>query len=126
MFNKKMNTNERINTLIGENTKIIGNIKGEGAIRVDGELEGDLDYDGNVVIGDKGKVSGNIHSINTTISGIVFGNIECNSTLTILSNGNLHGDIQVSNLVISEDATFEGLCKMKKDKPNSPQIKKAD
>ena len=102
VFSKKKEVTIDIDSLIGENIKVIGKIEGQGNLRVDGLIEGDIDYQGDIVIGETGKVKGNISCVNLSLAGAVEGNIKSKSGLTILPNGRLVGDTEVSNLIIHE------------------------
>jgi|SRR5699024_3117415 len=116
MFKKRQTQNktsiEDIDTLFGENTKVIGKVEGMGNIRIDGNIEGDIDYDGNIVIGETGKVQGDIKVGDISIAGKIKGNIYSTGKLTLLPNSSLTGDVDVSKLIIHEDAQFDGSCKM--------------
>lgn len=116
MFGKKdeftQNT-QNIDSLLGENIKIIGKVEGRGNLRVDGYVEGDMNYDGDVVISETGRVKGNIICTNITISGTVDGNIDTNGKLTILNSGKVIGDVEVNNIVIHDSGFFQGNCKMR-------------
>lgn len=116
MFRKKEDLIEDIDSLIGENIKIIGKIEGKGNLRIDGIVEGDIDYDGNIVVGETGKVYGNIESKDISLAGIVNGNISSKTQLVILPTGTLTGDLKVSSFIVHENATFEGNCKMLNNK----------
>ncbi|QQY79599.1 cytoskeletal protein CcmA (bactofilin family) [Keratinibaculum paraultunense] len=119
MFGKKEEFTSKIDSLIGENTKIIGKIEGSGSLRIDGFIEGDIDYNGDIIIGETGKVEGNISCNNLSLSGKVKGNINSKSNLTILPKGNLVGDTEVASLIIHENASFNGNCKMKNENNHS-------
>lgn len=112
MFRKKENFVEDIDSLIGENIKIIGRIQGKGNIRIDGVVEGDIDYDGNIVIGETGEIIGNIKSGEISLAGTIKGNVESLSKLVLFETATLIGDVQVTSIVIHEKAIFEGNCKM--------------
>ncbi|NLJ78925.1 MAG: polymer-forming cytoskeletal protein [Tissierellia bacterium] len=101
-----------IDSLIGENMTVVGTIKGNGNIRVDGTIEGDIAYDGDISLGEQGKISGDISCNNLTVAGSIDGNIEVKDSLILLSSGVIMGDMEVKSLVIHEDARFEGNCKM--------------
>lgn len=117
MFNrKKENIVENIDSLIGENIKIIGRIEGKGNLRIDGTVEGDIDYDGNIVVGQNGKIFGNVKSKDISLSGAIEGNIDSKTKLVILPTGKLLGDLVVSSFIVHENAVFEGNCKMVNDK----------
>ena len=64
-------TTRNIDSLTGENIRIIGKVEGTGNLRIDGYIEGDIDYKGDVVISETGRVKGNISCSNITISGVV-------------------------------------------------------
>lgn len=112
MFGKKVEKTVDIDSLIGENIKIIGKIEGQGNLRIDGVIEGDIDYSGNVVIGESGKVKGDIICDDISLAGTVSGNITSNTKLILLATGKLIGDVEVASFVVHENAYFEGSCKM--------------
>lgn len=117
MFSKKKeDVVENIDSLIGENIKIIGKIEGKGNIRIDGVVEGDIDYDGNIVVGEDGKIIGNVKSKDISLAGTIEGNIDSKTKLVILPTGKLLGDLVVPSFVVHENATFDGNCKMINDK----------
>ena len=113
---KKEEIVEDIDSLIGENIKIIGKIEGKGNIRIDGTVEGDIDYDGNIVIGEAGNINGNIKASNISLAGMVKGNIVSNTKLVLLSTGKLIGDLEVPSFIVHENARFDGNCKMTNNK----------
>lgn len=113
MFKKnEVINNERINTLIGQNTKFEGVLHAEGVIRIDGEFHGEINLNGNLILGEEGKIFGNISANNSIISGMVNGNIKVSNLLRICTTGKVIGDIHIGNLVIEEKAVFDGKCKM--------------
>ena len=113
---KKEDVVENIDSLIGENIKIIGKIEGKGNLRIDGVVEGDIDYDGNIVVGEDGKICGNVKSKDISLAGTIEGNVDSKTKLVILPTGKLLGDLVVPSFVVHENATFEGNCKMLNDK----------
>ena len=72
----KINENElstnNIN-LVGLGTEINGDIISNGDLRIDGTLIGNLTVKGKVVIGETGKIKGEISCKNSDISGTVEG-----------------------------------------------------
>ena len=76
MFKKKEDVIvEDLDSLIGENIKITGKIEGKGNLRVDGFIEGDINYEGNIVVGETGKVYGNIKANDISLAGTIHGNV---------------------------------------------------
>ncbi|SHJ52008.1 protein CcmA, bactofilin family [Geosporobacter subterraneus DSM 17957] len=104
---------EKVDTFIGKNSSFEGTLHAEGTIRIDGTFKGDLHIKGNVIIGEEGKITGNIDAYNIILSGSIEGNITASHQLKINATGKLYGDIQVSSFVVEEKAIFDGTCKMK-------------
>lgn len=101
-----------IETVIGKNTQIKGSVQGTGNMRVDGMVEGEISITGEIVVGDAGRVIGNINARSVLISGEVTGNICAEIKLEIMPSGKLYGDANVSVLSIAEGAVFKGQSNM--------------
>ena len=81
-----------INTIIGSDSFVSGNIKINGFVRVDGDIDGKIEASGNVIIGNKARVRGNISASSIVVGGIV------------------EGDIYTKSLLIEENVIFNGHC----------------
>ena len=108
--NNETNTNQ-IN-LIGVGTVISGDINSNGDIRIDGSLTGKLTTKGKVVVGETGKVNGEIHCKNSDISGIVEGKVNVIELLSLKSSSKINGDITTNKLAIEPGSRFTGNCNM--------------
>jgi cytoskeletal protein CcmA (bactofilin family) len=98
--------------LISSGTDITGDIKSNGDIRIDGTLTGKLNTKGKVVIGQTGKVNGEVVCKNSEVSGIVEGRIIVDQLLNLKASSKILGDIVTSKLSIEPGAKFTGNCKM--------------
>lgn len=103
--------NNTIN-LISNGTDITGDVKSTGDIRIDGSLTGNLNTKGKVVIGQTGKVNGEIICKNCEISGTIEGRVIVNQLLNLKASSRILGDIVTSKLSIEPGAIFSGTCKM--------------
>ncbi len=123
MFSKrKENTApkyDKVNTLIGKSAVFDGNLNAEGTVRIEGTFKGELDIKGDLVVGDTGKITGNIMATNAHIAGRIEGNTEIMGQLHLNPSAYIDGDIKVGNLVVDEGAIFTGKCLMG-DKKNVP------
>lgn len=109
-------------TIIGASSNFNGTLNSTGVIRIDGVFGGELNIDGNVIVGESGKINGNIKASRVTIAGTVEGNIYCSGTLELTSSGKLYGDIEVRTINIEDGAIFEGKCTMvQSSKTTSPE-----
>ena len=98
--------------LISLGTDITGDIKSNGDIRIDGSLTGNLNTKGKVVIGQTGKVNGEVICKNSEVSGMIEGKITVGQLLNLKASSKIHGDITTSKLSIEPGAVFSGNCKM--------------
>lgn len=112
MFKKKETSNKAIDSLISQSLHIVGNVHGQGHLRIDGKIEGNIDYEGDLTIGQEAKIIGNIKANNIDLSGSVEGNIKARENLTLLPTAKLIGDVEVENFIIHEKAHFQGSCTM--------------
>jgi cytoskeletal protein CcmA (bactofilin family) len=108
-------------TIITNGTKIIGNITGQDTIHIDGEVDGSILVDNIVVIGKSGIVNGDIEANEIISSGIINGNVKCDSlevleTSTIKERiearkvqvkGKIQGDVICDGLIIEENGFVE-------------------
>ena len=109
--------NSTIN-LISIGTDITGDVKSSGDIRIDGSLTGNLNTKGKVVIGQTGKVNGEIICKNSEISGTIEGRVIVNQLLNLKASSKILGDIVTSKLSIEPGAIFSGTCKMSENNDN--------
>jgi cytoskeletal protein CcmA (bactofilin family) len=103
--------NHTIN-LIGTGTVIEGNIVSNGDIRIDGSLKGNLSTKGKVIVGDTGKISGEVNCKNFEVEGSVDGKVVVGELLSLRSKSKILGDITTSKLAIEPGAVFTGKCDM--------------
>lgn len=107
-------------TIIGSGADFNGTLNSPGIIRIDGSFEGELNVDGSVIVGESGKIKGNIKTSKITIAGTVDGNIHCSGTLELMSSGKLYGDMEVKGVNIEDGAIFDGKCTMIRP-PSEPE-----
>jgi cytoskeletal protein CcmA (bactofilin family) len=114
MFGKNNTTShEKVDTLICKSSKFEGKLNADGTVRIDGEFVGNISVKGDVILGEEGKMVGDISASNVIVSGSVKGNITAENQLKLNASGKVIGDIHVTSLVVEDKAIFEGKCAMK-------------
>ena len=103
--------NHTIN-LIGSGTSIEGNLNSNGDIRIDGNLKGNLITKGKVIVGDTGRINGEINCKNLEIEGYLEGKINVTELLSLRAKSKVTGDISTLKLAIEPGAFFSGKCDM--------------
>jgi cytoskeletal protein CcmA (bactofilin family) len=95
--------------IIGQGLKIIS----QGTLQVDGEVEGDV-RGTEVIIGEKGKVTGTVAAERVIVRGTICGVIR-GMTVTLETSSRVEGDIHHMSLAIEQGAEFDGRCKRPAD-----------
>jgi cytoskeletal protein CcmA (bactofilin family) len=98
--------------LVGLGTEINGDIKSNGDLRIDGTLIGNLNIQGKVVVGETGRIKGELICKNSDISGVVEGKITVEELLSLKSSARINGDVNVGKLAIEPGCKFTGYCNM--------------
>ncbi|MDR2772562.1 MAG: polymer-forming cytoskeletal protein [Elusimicrobiota bacterium] len=110
---------DAVETLIGVSASFNGDLQTEKVVRIDGKFAGNIKAAG-VMIGEEGKVTGNIDTVVFMIAGYIKGNITAAESVEVLPTARVEGDITTDLLTIVEGASFEG----KSSKIQSSEIKK--
>ncbi|MBQ9864980.1 MAG: polymer-forming cytoskeletal protein [Bacteroidales bacterium] len=104
-------TNSLINT-ITVGTTIKGDIQANGDFRMDGTLEGNITLTGKLVLGEQGRIIGNVVCQNANVMGVIDGNLSVKEFLTLYASSRVKGDIVANKLAIEPGAYFTGSCHM--------------
>jgi cytoskeletal protein CcmA (bactofilin family) len=116
---------DKVNTVIGKDTCFKGSIKAKGLIRIDGEMEGEIETQGDVVIGEGGKVNLELKARHVAIAGRFEGSLEAEGKLEIKNSGIVIGSVKTNGLLVDDGAVFSGSMEMRqKDQPVRPLLKK--
>jgi len=98
--------------LLGAGTVINGDINSNGDIRINGSITGNLSTKGRVIIGESGKIKGEITCKNADILGFVEGKLFVTDQLSLKATANIIGDISIGRISIEPGSKFNGSCKM--------------
>ncbi len=109
MFRKN---SPKIETILGHGTQIKWELAVQGTLRVDGVLEGDVRAD-CVIVGESGRIKGNVRSRAMVVGGGVEGNITADEVVELQRNARVFGEIRAGKLSVSEGAIFDGQSRMK-------------
>jgi cytoskeletal protein CcmA (bactofilin family) len=101
----------KVDTLVGKECSFKGNLEAPGgALRIDGYYEGELHIGGDLIVGESGKVVGNIVARNIIIAGEIKGSIEARGKLELAPTAKVTGDSKMVTLVIEDGAFLQGMC----------------
>lgn len=89
-----------------------GELKFEQSFRVDGKVTGKVLSDGDLVVGEKGEIDGEIRVGRLFVSGLVRGEVHAARRLSIHPRGRVEGTVHSRALIIEEGGILEGQSSM--------------
>ena len=98
--------------IIAQGTLFVGNISTSGDCRIDGNVKGNINSKAKIIIGESGKVEGEVICNTIDIEGAVKANIHAIEQLSLRSTANLEGNIVVNKIAVEVGANFVGNCRM--------------
>ncbi|MDD2585055.1 MAG: polymer-forming cytoskeletal protein [Syntrophomonadaceae bacterium] len=113
---KRNNENRNMESFISPGVEIKGDIISNGSIRVDGYVEGKLHSKGDLVVGEKGKIKGEVKASNLILAGKIEGDANISERLEIAASGSMLGEVSSKILSIEEGGCLEGTSKMSRQK----------
>lgn len=111
-MSKKIRNQGNLNGFLDAGSFIEGELHFEDTFRIDGKLTGGIVSNGDLFIGEKGDVEGDIRVRRIFISGKLRGSLEASEVVEITSKGRVTARLNTPSLTVEEGAFFEGYCSM--------------
>lgn len=99
-----------------------GTLSVQGSLRVDGKLEGSVDNARQVIVGEGGKIAGDVTAQTVVCGGDIEGNV-CAEMVEVLGKASIKGDIRAQKMIVEEGGRIEGLCKIGGEKSAEDDVK---
>jgi cytoskeletal protein CcmA (bactofilin family) len=99
-------------TVLAREDALSGKLELKGSGQVLGKFTGQIEADGDLLIGPEADVEADIKGVRITVSGQVRGNIIAANRLKITSTGRLEGDATVGALVVQEGGVHYGVIRV--------------
>jgi len=103
-----------LNGFLDAGSHMKGDLHFEDTFRVDGKLSGKVVSNGDLVVGERGEVAGEIQVGRVFVSGVLRGSVKASKRVEVTAGGQLRADIETPSLVIEDGAFFEGRCSMQR------------
>jgi cytoskeletal protein CcmA (bactofilin family) len=99
-------------TVLAPEDAVSGKLELKGSGQVLGSFSGQIECDGDLLIGPEARVEADIRGARITVAGLVRGNIIASNRLKITSTGRLEGDATVGALVVQEGGVHYGVIRV--------------
>jgi cytoskeletal protein CcmA (bactofilin family) len=103
---------EQQTTVLGRDDVLSGRLQLKGGGQVLGNFSGQIECDGDLLIGPEAHVEADIRTVRVTIAGFLRGDIVAVSRLKITNTGRLEGDAKVGALVVQEGGVHHGVIRV--------------
>jgi len=115
MNNNYLENQTLVNTIIGNGTKFRGDLDLQGLLRIDGDFEGNIETNGRILVGKKGRAQCVFEAETVVVGGVVKGNIKAKRKVVLLSTCVMIGNINTPELIVEEGVLLHGHCNVSKD-----------
>ncbi len=101
-----------LNGFLDSGSTFEGQLEFEQTFRIDGHFRGKIRSAGDLIVGQKGHVEGEIDVGRAVLAGQVSGTIRASRKVEIQVGARIHAEIYTPALVVQEGARLDGSCKM--------------
>jgi len=125
---KRRQSFDNIESFLSPGVEINGSITTQGSVRIDGKVEGKVNVKGDLIIGEQGRIKGEVRAANLQLAGRIDGNAVISGRFDLTSTGVMSGDVQCSILTIEEGGQLNGNTSMgqTEEKLHSSKLKYAE
>ena len=99
-------------TVLARDDTLSGKLVLKGSGQVLGNFSGQIECDGDLMVGPEAHVEADIKGARITVAGLVRGNIIAGNRLKITTTGRLEGDATVGALVVQEGGVHYGVIRV--------------
>ncbi|MDC0358545.1 polymer-forming cytoskeletal protein [Oligoflexia bacterium] len=102
-----------VRSALGEGTVIQGKLSFDTPVRIDGKLKGEIFSSKALIVGPSGEIDAQVEVACLVILGKVKGTVKASERIELWSTGSISGDIDTAVLIMEENSSFDGSCKMR-------------
>jgi cytoskeletal protein CcmA (bactofilin family) len=95
-------------TVVGEGSVIVGTLSARGRVQIDGVVECSVKAQGQVSVGPKGRVEGDLIADDVAVGGEIKGRVVARGHLHVVASGRVRGDMHYGTLQVERGAVLDG------------------
>ena len=112
IFFNTLKPSNGIDSLIGGHTRIEGDVFFSGGLRLDGSVRGKVsalpEQPGTLVVGENGRIDGEVVVPHLVVNGTINGNVIESETLELQSSARVSGDVNYEFITVRPGAIVDG------------------
>jgi len=97
-------------TIVGSDSHFKGELVFEKQARINGRFDGKITGKGELQVSQNAQCKADLELSAAQIDGTVEGNVQARDTVRLNGSGTVKGDITAAKMVMSEGASFFGMC----------------
>lgn len=105
-----------LNGFLDAGSQMEGKLTFDDTFRIDGNFKGEVVSKGDLIVGERGEVDGEISVRRVFVSGVVKGVLRAGERVEITATGKVLADVYTPTLTIDPGAFYEGRCSMEPEK----------
>ena len=105
-----------LNAFLDHGSTFEGKLTFKGAVRIDGTFKGEIQSDDTLLVGESGRIEGEIEVGEAVVSGRVDGRLKATRRAELSSTAVFTGEIVTAALAVEEGATVDGSIAMQGSK----------
>lgn len=106
------NGDNQVPNIIAYGTNLVGDTTSDGDFRIEGSIVGKIVAKGRIVVGESGKVDGEIICSDADICGKVIGKLQVENLTILKATAVFEGELSTKKISIEPGAEFNGTCTM--------------
>lgn len=101
-----------VNAVLGKGSHFEGKLVFEGTVHVNGSFTGEIRSNDTLVVGEGGRVQGDVFVGTLIVSGEVHGHVRARHIVEMHAPARVKGSVHTPTLIIDRGVVFEGTTKM--------------
>ncbi len=95
-------------SVLQQGTRIVGRIQGSGDLEIHGFVEGDVDIEGELVVGEEARSKSTLRAPRVVVRGAVAGDVQATDSIVLEAGARVVGDLAAPRVGIRPGALVRG------------------
>jgi len=97
-------------TVVGADSHFKGELTFERVAKINGKFDGKITGKGELQVSQNAQCKADVDATGVQVDGLIEGNLNAKDTVKLNGSGVVRGDITAAKMVMTEGASFHGMC----------------